>query len=491
MARSRGPLLVLLLLATAAVAAVALGLAGDDGGQAVTVPTPTEGTQFAYRGTNGTYLNATVAGEGTRLGADLRSYQGVQVHWTVENAPTPHNLTVVYNETVAPEGGLVQVVTPCGLITKPEGGEWACDARALSLFPTSLPGAFGAGPFWGEAVEGPERVHLESARVGTAELVYDVEPVDETGRDCARLEAATAAPEAARPVMWGVLEGPLVLCEDLALPASFTVASQQLGSRFELVDRRPGDGPRLAPEAQVEDRAPVRVEHRSWEPPFLVDPDGPGLAAGFPVPEAHQAALDGSGSYAELFGEPGDALVVDTNVIQSGRRDTGVDEVGRSSETYNRSLTAVGEDGSAVQVWVEKTYETVRVGPENVTLENADVTGDRELEFPDHPTVDTAEPRQATLASALDLGDRLVDTSPQILVQEATVDDVSRSAGDELGREDGYALQLWMEDPQPESGNLPPGITAPYGVRVDGPTGDLLQVDVPAGELPLTVENLR
>jgi hypothetical protein len=285
--------------------------------------------------------------------------------------------------------------------------------------------------------------------------------------------------------MWGVLEGPLVLCEDLALPASFAVASQQLGSRFELVDRRPGDGPRLAPEAQVEDRAPVRVEHRSWEPPFLVDPDGPGLAAEFPVPEAHQAALDGSGSYAELFGEPGEALVVDTNVIQSGRRDTGVDEVGRSSETYNRSLTAVGEDGSAVQVWVEKTYETVRVGPENVTLENADVTGDRELEFPDHPTVDTAEPRQATVASALDLGDRLVDTSPQILVQEATVDDVSRSAGDELGREDGHALQLWLEDPQPESGNLPPGITAPYGVRVDGPTGDLLQVDVPAGELPL------
>lgn len=442
---------------------------------AIQVPVPQTNSTYAYEARDGATLNVTIGEKALRVDAWLREHEVLRiayVHWNGNEEDDRFR----FEEAVGSSGRLVQQYARCGGW---RGDRKHClDERGTVVTAAQgLPGGFGAAPWWGETVEpGRSNLSLRTPAPPLPNITYTVSEPTVSDVPCLEFRPESGPDRTPRAFRYtGGLDA-FTLCEDAALPTSFTslggrtyqlVRSDRSGQPVDLDTSGGGTTTKGPPVDRIERSTPLVVEHEAVE-------------TRFPVREAHEVALDRSDAYASLF--EGDALLTSTHFDWKSRHR---EPLGTwSSRTVQRTLEALASDGQGVGLQIRKTISKGPMGNRTSYEMVEEWTGSTD----DPPTATTLVRRQASLQEAIALGERL------------TGQEVDRSTGFGLWNEiptppwqlidhppvrsDGYTVVLWHEDPTPQtSGGLV--IHTPYQTVVDGPTGTLLWVTTNRSRFPI------
>lgn len=455
---------------------------GDPG---VEIPRPAEGSWYNYTGQD-KRLNVTVGVVDNRTDPWLRERPALLLqidHWPGGRYDDWYDL----ESAVDPWTGLlVSQWADCGSqhADRPDG---CLDERAKWFGSAhGYPGALGAAPLWGTALEpGELNRSLPTVVPGNDDWNRTIfEPTGASARaECLRVEPVGEADTArARALKFNGGLADFTVCEGVGLPVAFT---SHAGTTYRLQahETRTAEPPQAdRPDLAEDPQPPLDLVERS--PPVLVE--SPELDSPFPETEAHEVALERSDPYADLFESGDDPAVVETKFRRNGGSDGGV--LGTSSERWEHNLEAVDATGLLVEVTVQKT---IRNGPGGETETTYEVTEeDRGSLDPPVPTASSWAPRQAHVGQAIELGEELTEQPGKPNYWKYRVVRTSPWFVDEWPpRLDGPTLITWHEDPspcqEPQNGLQ---ITCPYHAVWDGPTGTALWV---SGDRATLSENLR
>lgn len=417
-----------------------------------------------------------------RSDARLDARDALVLTWTYDSREGEDE-AFAFREAVGTQTGLtVQQVAACGArVGGP--GNWSCiDERAAVLLAAQgLPGAFGAAPHWNETLEvGSGSISLENPIWPIDELGLDVHPPSAptpAEGPCLAVDPIAESTDNVRALRFSGGLGTFTLCESYALPVRFETLG---GAEYRLVEHNiPGDRLALDPSPRAWTAGDRPVPHRDI--PFPLTVTHPDHGSPLPVPEAHEEAMNRSEPYASVFDEGG--LLVGTHLsAQSGGWNNLTTEERRTDE---RRLRAVGPDGFAVDVRIEKHREAIGPPParqEAVTYEiKEETTGDWPGPI---PTPTSLADRQAKPSAGIELLETLTNRS----LDRAgfglwtTVDEApwGHHLEDASLRVNGSVLVVWFKPPDA-------GLQyVPWQGVVDGPTATVLWFDVDRDRLPFT-----
>lgn len=462
----------------------------------IRIPMPELGERFSYRTANGTFLNVTVQEVAPRLAGDLSSSQALLVNWTLDSDGFAE--TFEFQEAVDLQMRTpIQQVAFCGLRVAPSAqGKMQClDERALVVFPSSLVLAgFGSAPLWGDRLaEGADPLMGDDGPGRAEPLRYQFSSHEELASGCLMGRPATPVETSKlRPLRYSVSDGSFAVCDGVSFPVLFEPVR---GPTFQLVAHDPGDGD-LSADRPVGSRAPA-LPQVEWRAPFLVDPRTPTEANAITVREAHQEALSESRNYSRIFDGEESAWIVGTRIVlEQTRRSTDNGTVVERQETWARELVALNETGSQAEVVVEKEIRWARgTNGTNRTTNTTRVVSEETSHSERPPTPQSLNATQAAFAPSLALGERLtgqdVDEAAGIgMRHRLRAHAWSGVAHDDWEpRRDGYTVVLWFEDPTPRT-SLGTSVETPYGVTIDGPTGDIRWATLNGSRLPLTAGDI-
>ncbi len=451
-------------------------------GATIEIPVPEMGARFVYHTSDGRQLNVTVGGMAERKDAWLNDRVGRVIEMTY---PLVEGGTrFAFEETVDVSTGLViQQWANCGNLGK-EDGRYTCeDARGLATPGAhGWPGGMGAAPFWGTNLSAG-RVSLPLGLVFAEDLVLNltVENAD-TGRavECLDFDPGSIPDHLVWTLEFSGGAGAFTLCDGIPLPVAFESPDE---GRLELARWTPGEGGR--PEAPNGSAPPAR------EPVVPLRPRGTPLFAKaperetpLPTEQAHRVALERSDAYAELLDEAPNATLAFSHHGIDSDYEPGVVKVHGAVVTYERYLKVFAEDGRWVRVDVEKEIQQPGwVEGREITYEvTREETGRDDPPF-FHRSLLASE--QADLNATIQLGETLTGRPVDEWVGYGMSGIWPRCPWTSNGpnwRPAGAPAVAWYEDATGESSG---GLTIydPYRLIVDGPTGAILCLDGPRGNL--------
>lgn len=458
------------------------GNATEPAGTTIEIPVPETGARFVYHTSDGRQLNVSVGGMAERKDAWLNDRVGRVIEMTY-----PHvegGTRFAFEETVDTSTGLViQQWATCGNLGK-EDGRYTCkDARGLAI-PAAhgWPGAMGAAPFWG--------TNLSAGRVSLPlDLIFDNEVTlnltvqganTHRPRDCLSLEPDPIPDHLVWTLEFSGGAGAFTLCDGIPLPVAFDSAHE---GRLEIDRWTPGDGGHPNPPngTASADREPVVPLRPRGTPLFAKAPE---QETPFPTREAHEIALERSDAYAALFDEAPNATLAFSHYKTGGGSEPDRIKIHGSAREHGRILGAFADDGRWVEVavvktiqqagWVEERQTTYEIREEEDGWEEAPFF-QREL----------LEPEQADLNATIQLGETLTGRPVDEAFGYGSSGFWPRCPWMNRGpdwRPAGAPAVAWYED---ATGEASGGITFfdPYRLIVDGPTGAILCLDGPRGNL--------
>lgn len=448
----------------AAVFALLLGISAAGCLQqptSIPVPAPSPGATFVYMSEDGRTLRVEVLEDAVRRDMERSKRDVIRIGWTIDFLGHEYRMW----ESVDPSTGLiVQQVARCGkpydeAFPRGDDDRRCMDERALVLLSGGgLPGAFGAGPFWGrnESGDGVRDTRIDVQSLWTSDdLAYTVEPQTWNGRRCIKMKSNTPA-EPLRTMPQTVVGGPFTLCSGIAFPIAFSTTG---GSTFKLRNWSQGHDNPFGHGSPVLSE-PNPLDRRNWSDPLVVNPSD---NSPFPPREAHRYAMNNESRYRRLIQDGG--LVVATQF-----RVTGSSEVGPGlapETTYSRRLEAFAPDGRVLRLKLAKENRSIqsdRIHIENITRST--------LDHP--PTMESLAQRQADIVSVRGYAREVIGTAASRagFGQWASIPDHPWGEGaiHRTPRDDGYTVVVWNHDPTPVFA----GVEAPYQMAVDGPSGAVL-----------------
>lgn len=474
-------------LASAVVLVPAIsGCLGTGERSRVHVPYPSEGAIYVYAGEDGERLTLKVGGDATRWDAFLQPRRVHLVNWTLSNLSWSPDTFRFQQAVRADSGRIVQQVAACGSL-KGEQGNLTCeDERALVSFGADgLVGGFGAGLFWGDALEPGKRDARIDPALAPAGGSLDIRIRGAGGQGCvtADLGRHSTSVGGVRPFALTVTNGTIVLCDGRSFPVSFEMVS---GARFRLVDVETASEGAWSPDHRGEAPEPGSgpVPLVRWRPPLLVaDPSDP---TPFPVREAHTEAIDRSDDYQRAFERQG-TLLIGTHVRRTSNASVAPlapAQLGfhaAEATTVQRELSAITQENRTVTVRLEKTTYAGSATRYRLLDESAGNTS--------HSiTTESLRSKMASVGEAVELAKELTGHPRQ---EEAGLE-IRTSlptgpwfAGTSRTRSDGYTIRTWHEDPSPRGREGGVHVEIPYEAAIDGPTGGVIYLHVDRSQLPL------
>lgn len=468
-----------LIALASAIAVWASGCMGLADGDTFEIGPLRIGDEFLYAGSDGTHVTVVVEGLSTARDRYLREHASVRLNFTIQRTVNAETTGYVTEDIALDTGKTVRQVWRCTFPSPTVVAD--CEHKARIWYGASgLPGGLGAGPFWGPSGidRGGSTLAVATPMPRIEALQYHISPADD---DCIVLTYSTTGETPRVHGLWAatsVLYEPLTVCQGIPLPVQWrpTMAMQQGYSTeprpvFKLVDWQRGNGEPVrmggADRAQAATAPPVAL--RSWnETPFLVPDD----SAYTPLssPEAYEQARVLDEQFARMIDR---GAIVVSNVWQPGERSGCCLVPVREATGYIRDLVVQAPSGDAYGVRIQRTDSWTRInGSEPPAYEllgfwtEARVPVDSSI--PQNRSADPAD----GLEFAVGLGlDSMMGTRYSFLTDDLAL-------GNRTNRSDGFGISLQFA-PGLDDG----GVAVGYTVKIDGPTGSLLIVDVGAHAL--------
>lgn len=456
----------------------------------IELPAPTLGARYVYDGPEQARLTVTVNETDRRVDGHLEGHDVVILEWRYRRKAGDYTYTL-WEAVDRATGHVVQQVRRCvpyDQYHRPDDPPRACfDERATVHLAGSagLPGAFGAGPFWGRTLEtGGVTVPLpvQGATLAPDRIAYDVAPAGED-RGCLELESSTNVTRV-RPLPQTVTRGPVTLCPYAALPVAFTTF---LGDRFERVDYQAGTDP-LPPSDETDPWGSddPAVPLRTWSDPVAVDSTD-GDPYNFSFEEAHRWALENNSRYREILQEPPEGLALWTWAKPGG---SGSIAGGLVSINYSRrQLLALQADGQGTLLTLRQEHRSPRTpgsGEPISRVEQENFTRGEPI-----PTRDSLAAASADMADTLELAKTIIGNSVEGSVGISQVTSLRYPPGSPRGasgpwRGDGTVNVVWTEeDPPYPLAEMGLAVRTPYPFVVDGPTGAVEFLSLNRTRLPV------
>ncbi len=469
------------LLAAALLLGPYLGVLGESSGgspSSIVVPEPREGEVYRYLNPDGGVLKVAIGSQGPRsdgLDRDHRTL-GLEMTWSPAGADVSYTVSSAADRA---EGLVVQAFARCGVPAYQVDWDQAClDERGMVLFASGgIPAGFGSGPFWGEevALDGKVTVEIHPITSSQASFDYLTDPWSAGDMACGNLTVATTPSPHLRPLeRLTPLQGPITLCDGLALPYAFTSVD---GTTWQLDVHEPGGDPiPVDPQLSVWDGPGDPLPLQMWDAPFVVDTDDP--EDRLPVPRAHEVAMELNRSYKDLFENGTDPLVVSTDYEEGTGSRIGLFIGPAAYEREDSSRRVTGMDATGKVVSIEVILHRRTVAGQQIPGEPGEVfevrsTSEGQVSSP--PTSASLSQNQAEIAPAIELArertDRPVDEDVGYGMW-ATLPGHGWDHSTRSLRTSGYTIVSYHEDPTP----VRPWADAPYSAVFDGPTGATLWV---------------
>ncbi len=472
---------VIMLLLAGCLSAGCVGMSST---VVIHVGEPRLGDAAVYSGSDGSTLTISITSVAPRADPWMKTQPTTIIRYSYQ-APGPQWPAYEFEEAIDQRGRIVQQMAGCGWPTHPQDGRGTChDERTAAFFGGwGWPGALGTAPFWSQS----NLVHDYAlpAKSGNQSVAIEVHAQREGS--CWIIDYDGPDPLQALP--FTLATGQAKICPDQPFPVEFssslrwglflTTATDVMYTQTHMTR---GQVPWVPPEeARFEPSSGLRF--LEFQEPLYQTPAPDGLP--FPTREAIREAANRNATIASFLKSHPQAVPI-TSVYSSAGRATGGPILGGDSQAATRIIHLADGSGPCQRIEIERITRNASALPTDhsettYTLRDASTCPVSSF------TPSKIAHRQASYEAAAAWGQELLglDVATNMVGYSHRMRGAVWTADSSTLDPHGYDLNVVLADPHPASEG---GITAAYDyfVLVEGRSGAIQSVTVPASKSPLT-----
>lgn len=471
--------IVCLVLVTSALAGCTSFGGSDTETNAIKIGTPDRGDRFTYQAADGTEMVVRIGNETVASDRYFVPQPAINISYTIRGPQVPALTTTVVESLATQNGLLVRQTKTCEWESDEIRNE--CGEIAAVFFASSgLPGALGAGPFWGTgSIPGNGgTLSANTPLPAIRELNFTVTPAKE---GCANLQYRPVDPAPSLHGAWmatTVLYEPATFCPGIPMPVKWrptaefsTLITEDPRPQFVLVDWQVAGNEPLPmakrPSVPTSNPSPP-IPLREWNDIFLAPNETPYLT--FTSNEAYEKARDLDDEFDRLAGQG--ALLV-YNALQPGGGTTCCAVPVYETQAQLRTLGLQHPDGM-YQIQITKSITRSAAGESPIPT-YAVISSSEEAA----PGVssDVAKQPSADPTAAIELSQKIYGKQVWGTFYRFEIRDL-RPDGDRIFRTDGYVVTTNVVAEPDEY-----GVMLAFRLEVDGPSGTPILVEVPPNRL--------
>ncbi len=454
----------------------------------VSIPELRIGDRATYAGTDGSTLSVEIKGSATRADPWLNLVPVILLEYRYQ-APDASWSPYTFEESLDHAGRIVQQVALCGSPVHPDNDRGPChDTRhAVHFGAWGWPGALGAGPAWRDG-RLPQQLTFPAGHATGRDQIGIALTRGEAG--CQNLSYA-GPPLGISAMPFTLGNGEAKLCPASPFPASFggsidwmPAMSQRRDVDYTLLQATSGTDTLQLPSPAVAAAGKNQsLAFATFDDPLYKHnrPD----ALPFPTEEAIQAAAERS-EVVRAFMSKYPAAIALTSIYTETGNSNGGPILGGDSQSASRTIHLADGSGPCQRVEIERTVRNASRLPldSNDTfyeLLDASSCGPAAVD------VGNITRRQVTWEAAASLGERLTGLPPILRLAGYAHRErpVVWSDQDPRWLEDGYELNAFFADPEPQTTSSGLVLANHFDFRLDGPTGAIKVIQLPLEKMPL------